>query len=149
MNDPNNLPSREPGWSLLDDPFDDFFQGFFRPMRRVSESGTLAPAVDIIERDKEFVVRADFPGINKEDIAITLQDSVLSISAERKQGSEDKQGERVIRRERRCGKFERSMQLNQEIDESKVKASFNNGVLELILPKKEEVAPKKVTVQIS
>ncbi|WP_455210963.1 Hsp20/alpha crystallin family protein [Kaarinaea lacus] len=149
MNDINKLPSRDSGWSLLDDPFDNFFEGFFRPMRRTSETGTLTPAVDVTERDKEFVVKADLPGIKKEDINITLQDSVLTISAESKQETEDKHGERVIRRERRYGKFVRSMQLGQDIDETKVKASFNDGVLELVLQKKEEAQPKKVTVQIS
>jgi len=118
-------------------------------MRRTSETGTLTPAVDVTERDKDFVVKADLPGIKKQDINITLQDSLLTVSAESKQESTEKQGERVIRRERRCGKFIRTMQLGQDIDESKVKASFTDGVLELILPKKVEVQPKKVTVQIS
>lgn len=149
MNQLNRLQSPTPSWSVLEDPFDNFFEGFFRPVRRSSESGTLTPPVDVSERDKEFVVMAELPGIKKEDINITLQDSVLTISAESKQETEDKQGERVIRRERRYGKILRSMQLGQNVDESKVQASFTNGILELILPKKEEVLPKKVTVQIS
>ena len=149
MNEPNKLPNAGSNWSLIDDPFDNFFEGFFRPMRRASETGTLTPAVDVIERANEFVVKADLPGIKKQDIHITLQDSVLTISAESKKETEEKQGERVIRRERRYGKILRSMQLGQDIDESGVKASFNDGVLELTLPKKEEVQPKKVTVQIS
>ena len=143
------MPNTEPGWSLMGDPFENFFEGFFRPVRRGGETESQTPAVDVVERAKEFVVTADLPGVKKEDIQITLQDSVLSISAESKKQSEEKQGERVIRRERRYGKYLRTMQLGQDIDESSVKASFNNGVLELTLPKKEEVQPKKVTVPIS
>ena len=143
------MPNTEPGWSLMGDPFENFFEGFFRPVRRGGETESQTPAVDVVERAKEFVVTADLPGVKKEDIQITLQDSVLSISAESKKQSEEKQGERVIRRERRYGKYLRTMQLGQDIDESNVKASFNNGVLELTLPKKEEVQPKKVTVPIS
>jgi len=149
MNEPKKLSSTEPGWSLMGDPFENFFEGFFRPVRRGGESEALTPAVDVIERANEFVVKADLPGIKKEDIQITLQDSVLSISAVTETESEEKQGERVIRRERRYGKFLRTMQLGQDIDEAKVKASFDNGVLELTLPKKAEVQPKKVTVPIS
>lgn len=149
MNEPKRMPNTEPGWSLMGDPFENFFEGFFRPVRRGGETESQTPAVDVVERAKEFVVTADLPGVKKEDIQITLQDSVLSISAESKKQSEEKQGERVIRRERRYGKFLRTMQLGQDIDESNVKASFNNGVLELTLPKKEEVQPKKVTVPIS
>jgi HSP20 family protein len=148
MNEPKKLSNVDPGWSLLGDPFDNFFEGFFRPVRRGGETEAVTPAVDVVERAGEFVVKADLPGIKKDDIHITLQDSVLTISAESKKETEEKQGDRIIRRERRYGKFLRSMQLGQDIDESKVNASFDNGVLELTLPKKGEVQPKKVTVPI-
>ena len=149
MNEPKKLSDTEPGWSLMGDPFDNFFEGFFRPVRRGGETETQTPAVDVVERANEFVIKAELPGIKKDDIHITLQDSVLSISAESKKESEEKQGDRIIRRERRYGKFLRTMQLGQDIDESKVKASYVDGVLELTLAKKEEVQPKKVTVPIS
>lgn len=149
MKEPRNLSNTESGWSLIGDPFDNFFEGFFRPVRRGGDTETLTPSVDVVERANEFVIKADFPGIKKEDIHITLQDSVLTISAESKKEIEEKQGDRVIRRERRCGKFLRTMQLGQDVDASKVNASFVDGVLELTLAKKEEVQPKKVTVPIS
>ena len=153
MNDISKSRSRhnlggDVGWSLFDEPLDNLFEGFFRPMRSAESSSALTPAVDISEREHDYLVKTDLPGIKKEDIKITLQDGILNICAERKQSSEQKEGERVIRRERRYGKYSRSLQLSQEVDEAKVTASFNDGVLELILPKKEPSQPKAITVDI-
>ncbi len=138
-----NQPVRNQ-WGLANDDFDNLFEGFFRPLRRGSES--LVPAMDIKERENDYVIHAEMPGVNKDQIDITLTDGVLTISAETKYEHEEKDGDRLLRQERRYGKFTRSVRLGTQIDEKAVKANYKDGVLELVLPKAEEVKPKKITV---
>jgi len=129
------------------DPFDDFFRGFFvRPIEM--GKGVEAPdmKVDVKEQDKAFVIHAEMPGIKKEDIHVTVDGPVVSISAERKEEKEEKQGERVLRSERYFGKVSRSFNLGQDIDEAAAKAKFENGVLELTLPKKAVAQAKRLTI---
>lgn len=130
--------------------FDNLFEGFFRPLRWVEEGASegLVPRMDVSERDGEFVVKAEMPGIKKDDIEISLENGVLTISAETRSETEEKEGERVIRQERRYGKYLRSLRLGKEIDEKQVKASYKDGVLELVLPKAEAVKPKKISVDV-
>ena len=136
---------------LWDNDFDRLFQGFMSPMRWVEEARgeDLFPAMDVKERDGEYVVVADIPGAKKEDIDVTLENGILTISAETKSETEEKEGERLLRRERRYGKYVRSLRLGTQIDEKNVKANYKDGVLELILPKAEEVKPKKITVDVA
>ena len=150
MNDITRHPSRNLGWGVFSDDFDNLFEGFFRPSRALAEVAGkgLAPAMDVVEHDNEYVVRAELPGVRKEDIDVTLQDGMLTINAETKAETEEKKGGRVIRQERRYGKYVRSMRLGTQVDESKVKASYKDGVLELVLPKAEEVKPKKINVDV-
>jgi HSP20 family protein len=150
MNNLTRQPTRNIGWGLFNDDLDNVFEGFFRPFHEAEESASssLMPAIDLHENDHDYVVRAEIPGVKKEDIDITVHDGVLSINAESKYQHEDKQGGRVIRQERRYGKYVRSLRLGKNIDESKVKASYKDGVLELVLPKVEEVKPKKISVDI-
>ena len=135
---------------LWDNDFDRLFQGFMSPMRWVEEARgeDLFPAMDVKERDGEYVVVADIPGAKKEDIDVTLENGILTISAETKSETEEKEGERLLRRERRYGKYVRSLRLGTQIDEKNVKANYKDGVLELILPKAEEVKPKKIAVDV-
>ncbi|MFC1665611.1 Hsp20/alpha crystallin family protein [Pseudomonadota bacterium] len=144
-------PKKQMGWGLFNDDFDNLFEGFFRPMRPFSEmeSGGMIPSVDVKEDDDGYTVKADLPGVKKEDIDVSLQDGLLTINAETKMEKEDKEKGRVIRQERRYGKFVRSMRLGTGINEAKVKASYKDGVLELKLPKSEEVKPKKISVNVS
>lgn len=148
-----STPTRNMGWSLFDDNLDNLFEGFFRPIRRETGAavadGNLLPLTDISENEHAFTVRAELPGIKKEDINITVQDGILTISGESKSETEKKEGDRIIRQERRYGKFLRNMQLNQQVDESQVEASYRDGVLELVLPKRAEAKPKKISVNIS
>lgn len=138
------------GWGLIDDEFDNLFQGFFRPLRRVSEGAPaaegIAPALDVIERENEYLVRAEMPGVNKDNIEVTLADGVLTIAGESRQESEEKEGERLIRRERRYGKYTRTLRVGTQVDEKGVKAAYKDGILEVTLPKAEEVKPKKIAV---
>ena len=78
--------------------------------------------MDVVERDSEFVIRTDLPGIKKEDINVTLENGVLTISGETKEETEEKENGQVIRQERRYGKYMRSLRLATPIDEKKVKA---------------------------
>ena len=135
---------------LWDNDFDRLFQGFMSPMRWVEEARgeDLFPAMDVKERDGEYVVVADIPGAKKEDIDVTLENGILTISAETKSETEEKEGERLLRRERRYGNYVRSLRLGTQIDEKNVKANYKDGVLELILPKAEEVKPKKIAVDV-
>lgn len=136
------------GW--FDEDFDDIFEGFFRPMRVFEEAPQrgLAPAVDVSENDNEYIVRAELPGVKKEDINVTLEDGVLAISGETKSETDEKKGGRVIRQERRSGKYMRSLRLGTQVDEHKTKAKYKDGVLELVLPKAESVKPKRIAVDV-
>jgi len=151
MNEISRSPARNLGWGLFSDDFDRLFEGFMRPARPgADEQGkAMIPATDVVEHDSEYVVRAELPGVRKEDIDITVQDGVLTINAESKSSVEEKQGGRVIRQERRYGKYVRSMRLGAQIDEGKVRANYRDGVLELRLPKAEEVKPKKISVDVT
>lgn len=131
------------------DPFDDLFRGFFvRPVDFGKGSPeTPEVRVDVKEDDKAYQVHAELPGVKKEDIHVDVDGAVVSISAERKEEKEVKEGDRVLRRERYFGKVSRSFQLAQEIEDSQVVAKYNDGVLELTLPKKAAVQAKRITVQ--
>lgn len=137
------------GFPWFDEDLDNIFEGFFRPLRTLERAphGVLAPAIDVSEDDEQYLVRAELPGVNKDDISITLEDGVLHISGETKREQEEKQGGRVIRQERHYGKYVRSLRLADAVDEQKVKAKYKDGVLELVLPKSESVKPKQIAVE--
>lgn len=109
--------------------------------------GAWAPAVDIHETDDGFMVTADLPGVKKEDIEIDLKDSTLTIKGEKKFEKKAPK-ENYIRIERSYGKFIRSFSLPNNIDSEKIKATFNNGMLELNIPKREEAKPKQITIDV-
>jgi len=142
---------RNPMARRFNDDLDTLFEGFFRPMRWVDQepaSEGLVPRLDVVEREDEYVVRTEIPGARKEDIEVSVENGVLTISAETKSETEEKEGERVIRQERRYGRYLRSLRLDKTVDDKKVKASYRDGILELRLPKAEEVKPKKITVDV-
>ncbi|KAA3652592.1 MAG: Hsp20/alpha crystallin family protein [Proteobacteria bacterium] len=130
------------------DPFEDFFRGFF--VRPVEYGGNTAEApqmrVDVKESPEGYAVHAELPGVAKDNIHVHIDGPVVSITAERKQQSEQKDGERVLRTERYYGKVSRSFQLGQDVDESRAAAKFVDGVLELTLPKKAAVQAKRLTI---
>ncbi len=132
------------------DDFSNLFENFLQPMRWAEEEASqgIAPRLDVVERDNEFVVKAEMPGMKKDDIEVSLENGVLTITAETKSETEEKEGDRIIRQERRYGQYLRSLRLGKEIDEKKVKASYKDGILELVLPKAEEVKPKKIAVDV-
>lgn len=146
MKDMTRSSERRAPWGLLGD-FDDIFDDFWRPVRR-DNGGAFAPAVDVRESDNEYRIRADLPGIKKEDLDISLQDGVLTINAETKQEQKEEKEGRVIRQERRYGKFVRSMRLGDTVDADRIKAEYKDGVLDLVLPKTEKVKARKIDVQV-
>ena len=130
------------------DDFDSLFENFLRPLAEETVNEGLSPRLDVVEHDNEFVLQAEMPGIKKDDIEITLENGVLTISGESKSEKEERGGERIVRQERRYGKYVRSLRLGKEIDEKNVKANYKDGILELVLPKSEEVKPKKISVSV-
>lgn len=145
---------------LWTDPFRDLEQiqrevnrlfDFSLSRREDKETGLLegmwTPAVDIFDSKDNILVRADLPGLKKEDIDISVRDNVLTIKGEKKQEKEVKEKE-YVRTERFYGSFHSAMSLPAGVDESKVTAAYKNGVLEITLPKKEEAKPKQIKVDV-
>lgn len=129
------------------DPLDDFFRGFFvRPVEMGKDMEVPSIKIDVKEQEKAYLVHAEMPGIRKEDIHVTIDGPVVSISAERKEEKDVKEGERVLRTERYFGKLSRTFQLGQDIDDGAASAKFVDGVLELTLPKKAATQSKRLAI---
>jgi HSP20 family protein len=103
------------------------------------------PAMDLLETDDDFVLRADLPGMSESDVNIELEDNVLTLSGERKAEHEEK-SEGFYRVERASGSFSRSLTLPKGVDPEAVDASFDRGVLEVRIPKPEQRKPRKITI---
>jgi len=131
------------------DPLEDLFRGFFVRPVDLNGSAQQPPSIkmDVKEQGDNYLVHAELPGVKKEDIHVVVDGNQISISAEVKQEKEVKEGERVLRSERYYGKVSRSFQLGQEIDDAKAAAKFNEGVLELTLPKRAASPNKRLTVE--
>ncbi len=106
-----------------------------------------APRVDIIEDDKEYLIKAELPEVRKEDVKVSVEDGVLTISGERKHEAEEN-GAKYHRVERAYGLFSRSFTVPESADASKVSAEFKNGVLTVHLPKDEKAKPKSIEVKV-
>jgi HSP20 family protein len=103
------------------------------------------PAMDLVETEDNFVLRADLPGMKEDDVKIEFEDGTLTVSGERKAEHESK-NEGYYRVERAFGSFSRSLTLPQGIDPEAVTASFNNGVLEVRIPKPEQRKPRRIEI---
>ncbi len=123
---------------------DRLFDGFFRGGR--SETGYY-PAVDIYETNDAVMIEVEVPGMSKDDIKITVEDNVLRIHGEKKLEREEKDRNYYVV-ERSYGTFERAFRLPDYVDSEKIKAKFENGVLTITLPKREEEKKKVIDVQI-
>ena len=147
-----NIVRRDPLFGDITrfDPFtnmDDLFKGFgMRPFLNEMEAGSLIK-VDLSEDDKAYKIRAEIPGVNKDDIKIQVDGNRVSISAETKQEKEEKEGERVIRRECYQGSSYRSFSLDNDVDETNAQAKYENGMLELTLPKTNEREAKHIEIK--
>lgn len=134
-------------YNPADDAFDDLFRGFFMRPVRFEGQPDVQIKLDVHEDDKAYAVHADIPGVNKEDIHVTIDGNQVSISAEVKKDKEVKEGEKVLRSERYFGKVSRAFTLAQDVDETTADAKYKDGVLELRLPKRATTQSKRLTIQ--
>lgn len=128
----------------MDRLWDSFFGE--RPLTRVWER-EWAPSLDVSETKDNFVVKAEVPGIDAKDIDISLTGDVLTIKGEKKQEKEEKEEDYHLV-ERRYGAFSRSIRLPAEVESTKIKASYKNGILRVTLPKSEKVKAKEVRIKV-
>ena len=135
-------------------PFPDFenlFGNFRRSGLRANfaDTGAIVPAMDIRETEMDYQITADLPGISKDELEVSVRDSVLTISAEtRKESTEESDG-RVVRQERQVGRFVRSLRLSDVVNDAEIQAKYEDGVLKLTLPKKEAATPRKIEVSVN
>ena len=140
----------------IDQVFDDmerqFEEVFDRPFfpvtwKREPHIRAWSPAMEVVEKENEYLLKAELPGMKKDDIDISVEEDTLIIKGERR-AEEEKKGEGYHLCERCYGSFERSIALPKAIESEKVKACYENGLLELTIPKAPEAQPKKVEVSI-
>lgn len=131
----------------FEDSLDDLFRGFFVKPVAFENERPVQIKMDVNEDGNNYVVHAEIPGVQKEDIHVTIDGNQVAISAEVKRQSEEKQGERVLRSERYYGKVQRMFSLASEVDSAGSQARYSDGVLELTLPKKATVSSKRISVQ--
>jgi len=134
-------------FNTIDNALDELMRGFFvRPMNYEPA----APAqlrVDVTENEAGYVVRAEIPGVRKDDINVAIDGNQVEISAEVKNEKEVKEGEKVLRSERYYGKVYRAFALGHEVDQGATQAKYADGILELTLPKKASASVKRITIQ--
>lgn len=134
--------------STLPNRFNRLFDDPFFSIGRMDDDSGLGmwnPAVDLYEKDDHFMIKAELPGVDKNDIKIDLKDRLLTLSGERTYDNEVKE-ENYYRRERSYGKFQRAFTLPADVDSDKIKADFKDGVLQIEVPKPEEKKAKQVTI---
>jgi HSP20 family protein len=136
-----------PRGTLFDDIFKDVAPGFYvRPLHGDNLPAPSQIKVDVKEDETSYTIHAEVPGVPKEDIQISVDGAVVSLRAEVRQHDQKKEGEKVLRSERYYGSVARSFQLPQDVDASRAKARYDNGVLVLTLPKKVGGNIQRVTI---
>jgi HSP20 family protein len=136
------------GVSSLQDQINRVFNDVFERAGDESSLASWAPAVDILETEHELIVQADLPDVNPKDLDIRVENNILTIRGERKfekKVSEDK----YLRVERAFGSFSRSFSLANTVNAEAIKADYQNGVLTLAIPKREEAKPKQIKVNVA
>jgi HSP20 family protein len=140
--------------SSLQSEMNRLFQSFFdTPAPQTVNGGSGGsmrrwhPAMDLVETDDQFVLRADLPGVAEDDVKVELEDNVLTISGERRHEEEVKKGG-FLRVERATGVFTRSLTLPDGVDADAVQATFDKGVLEVRIPKPEQRKPRRVAISV-
>lgn len=141
----SNLRVLDPAFS---DSFESALRRFFAPVAFDTEMPSLKMRIDVSEKGDGYQVKADIPGVKKEDINVRIDGNVVQIDAEVKREKETKgNGDKVLRSERYYGNVSRTFSLSEDVDDAKAEAKYADGVLTLTLQKKATAATKKVTVQ--
>lgn len=135
--------------SMFDVFFGDrFYDDFFAPsLGETSEMASWRPAVDIVEQEDKYVIKADLPGVDEKDVSIEIKDGVLTLKGERSNEYKEEK-DNVYRCERSYGSFMRSFNI-ADINEEKIDAQYKDGILKIELPKAEQKKPKKVAIKKS
>jgi HSP20 family protein len=141
----SNLRLFEPG---IGDNFESTLRRFFSPTVFENGDRDLQMRIDVSEKDDSYIVKADIPGVKKEDINVRIDGNVVQIDAETRQEKESREnGGKVLRSERYYGTISRTFSLAQDVDDQKAKARYTDGVLNLELPKKASTASRKLAIQ--
>ncbi len=142
------------GLTGLDDQFGRMVESMFEdmlsplmPFGRSELDNLIMPRLSIAENDQSFDVEAELPGVNKDDVKITVENRRVTIEAEEMREAEEKEGQKTLYSERSIRRYARTFTLPTEVDDEKAQAKLENGVLRLNLPKKESSQAKKLTVQ--
>ncbi len=126
---------------------DHFVNGFFNDRGVELKDQEISPRINVEENDNEWIISAELPGVEKEDVKVNFQDKVLSISGEKKIETEE-EGKNYHRYERSFGKFNRSLKINTPVISDNIDAEYKDGILTISLPKAEEAKPKLIDVKI-
>ncbi len=140
------LVKRDP-WREIEDLFSRYSRGFGLPANREVVAGDWAPRVDIAETEKEFLITAELPGVDKADVKVTVDNGLLTLCGERHQETEE-EDKRFHRVERHYGSFTRSFTLPDATDATAVKAAYDDGVLTIEVPKTEVEEPEALEVPV-
>jgi HSP20 family protein len=129
-------------------PFYRGLEGVFDDTAATATNGTWHPSVDVYENENAYVLKAELPGVNKEDIKLDINNNTLTLKGEKK-FEEKTEKENYVRIERSYGSFTRTFMLPDKVDTENIKANYKDGVLEIVLPKKEEAKPKEIKVEVN
>jgi HSP20 family protein len=141
----SNVPSRM--WPETTQLFDEFFNDFPFTRWNAVQRENWMPAVDILEKDGNLILRAEVPGMNQKDIDLKLEGNVLTIKGEKKSSEEENNGS--YRRMESCyGSFTRSFTLPETVDRDKIHADYKDGILTIMIPQKPEVKPREIPVSV-
>lgn len=130
---------------------DKVFDSFFAPRMRLiptEENTFFAPHVDIVDRSDHYEIKVDLPGIRKEDVKVNLEHGVLTIEASHQEEKTEEKDGKVIRKERRTGRFMRSFTLGDNVQDKDIQANFKDGVLTIEVPKMKPEAPKSRQISV-
>jgi HSP20 family protein len=149
----NPAPLGAFGAHAMDDGFgrmvETMFNDMFAPLARaaaLSDDGAALPRLDVTENDSAFEVRAELPGVKKDDVKVSLDGQRVVIEAECQQSNEQRQGEQVVYSERSTRRYQRSFTLPAEVDDAAAAARLEDGILKLTLPKKQGGAARRLTI---
>lgn len=139
----NELMSFDP---FSSSPIEETLRSMMRPWRMEASERLPAIRLDIAETDKDYQIKAEIPGVSKEDIDVRIEGNQVTLSAEVRREKQDKEDGRVLRSERAYGYASRSFSLGCPLDDAKANARYENGVLNLSIPKKAEAAGRKLSI---